>query len=112
MTQISVKQKANWYGELRENVTSQILHKPNLLPASIDEAYAIQSQVISNLAREISGWKLGGTNAKTITVFGCDEPYFGPMFVEKFYNYKDEVILNGLLEIKGEAVTVFKATLV
>lgn len=108
MNQSNIELKASWYQQLRTNSSVQVVHKPNLLPTSVDEAYAIQRQVILNLRRHVSGWKLGGTNAKTIEAFACSEPYFGPLFDNKTFIHASEVDTTGLLEVKGEAELVFK----
>lgn len=108
MHQSNIEVKTNWYQKLRAKTSMQVVHNPNMLPVSIDEAYAIQRQVTHNLKRQVSGWKLGGTNTKTIEVFACSEPYFGPLFEDKTFIHSTNVDIKGLLEVKGEAELVFK----
>ena len=47
---------------------------------SIVDAYEIQKLVVQNIKKNISGWKLGGTNSKTRKNFNVSSLYWGPVF--------------------------------
>jgi 2-keto-4-pentenoate hydratase len=45
-----------------------------------DNGYEIQKKVIALSKDNVIGWKLGGTNSATRTIFGIDSCYWGPIF--------------------------------
>jgi 2-keto-4-pentenoate hydratase len=60
-------------------------------PTNLEEAYALQSEVIALFASETIGWKLGATNVKTLELLGFEEPFFGPLLASHWYPNGSEV---------------------
>jgi 2-keto-4-pentenoate hydratase len=55
---------------------------PGELPATLDEAYAVQDMAIAAWGREIIGWKVGRINGPLVDQFGADR-LSGPIFDAK-----------------------------
>jgi 2-keto-4-pentenoate hydratase len=50
---------------------------PDLQPANLTEAYAIQDRLIESLSSAVVGWKLGATDPAGQQRFGISEPFTG-----------------------------------
>ncbi|MEE9333834.1 MAG: fumarylacetoacetate hydrolase family protein [Granulosicoccaceae bacterium] len=59
------------------------------LPTMENEAYAIQQAIIEASDDTVSGIKIGASNAKTQTILGLNQPFFGPMFSRDTLIFKD-----------------------
>lgn len=70
---------------------------------SINQAYEFQKLIISGLKKDVSGWKLGGTNAKTRNVFNVKELYWGAVFNGDIVKESSKLNLS-----KGEVEVAFK----
>ena len=70
---------------------------------SLSDAYLIQAKVINFLQREVVGWKLGGVNLKTRSMFNVNELYWGPIFDKCILNDSSELMMNC-----GEVEVAFK----
>ncbi len=75
-------QLADLYVEHRAAGT-QIDELPEaLVPASLDEAYAVQADVAARVAGGTSGWKIGMTNRAAMQARGMDNPVYARLFAE------------------------------
>ncbi len=64
------------------------------LPTSLEEAYALQSEVTALFNSETIGYKLGATNAKTLAQLGFEEPFAGPLLASYWYSNGAEVSIH------------------
>jgi 2-keto-4-pentenoate hydratase len=53
---------------------------PELVPASLAEAYAIQDRFRALWGAPVAAWKIGATAKPVQARFGVDEPFAGPVF--------------------------------
>lgn len=81
---------------------------PGALPASIAEAYNIQSQAISLWPDRLAGWKVGRINAPFDAVYGTDR-LAGPIFARQLSRASDAaaqavLFAGGFGAVEGEIV--------
>lgn len=50
---------------------------------SLEQAYLVQSLAAEIYPSRQSGYKVGATNEGVQKLFGCDEPFYGPMFAQE-----------------------------
>ncbi len=73
---------------------------------SLDEAYKLQSMATEAYPSKQIGWKVGATNEGAQKLFGCDAPFYGPMFEQELMQPSAELTLaDGVLG--GEAEFAF-----
>lgn len=61
----------------------QIDPKPFDSIASLQDAYQVQSMATAAYPSKQVGWKVGATNEGAQQLFGCDAPFYGPMFEQE-----------------------------
>ena len=75
--------------------------------ASLDKAYATQAQACSAYPSVQIGYKVGATNEGAQKLFGCNSPFYGPMFEAEHHTTGAQFeLVTGLLG--GEAEFAFK----
>ena len=60
-------------------------------PATLDEAYALQTEVMARFASAPVGWKLGATNAAAMAKLGLPGPFLGPLLAEHWFDNDAEI---------------------
>lgn len=83
---------------------------PGALPASLDEAYAIQDNAIALWPTSIAGWKVGRITGDYEAQYGCDR-LVGPVFQEFCHKNSGEVLdlpvyKQGFAAVEGEVTAV------
>lgn len=96
--------KVNYFIGLRVNNQPAENFSMAYMPDNLDQAYAIQEAVITELGLKVLGWKLGGTNPKTQTNFNCKSGYLGPIFSIS----EDSPAFIDKLAPRGEAELTFR----
>ena len=67
------------------------------VPTTLDAAYALQSEVMSQFDSARVGWKLGATNAQAMEKLGLPEPFLGPLMAEHWLSDGQPVAVTPLL---------------
>lgn len=84
----------------------QIDPKPYDAITSLDDAYKLQALAAEAYPSKQIGWKVGATNEGAQKLFGCDAPFYGPMFEQEVLQPSAELTLrDGVLG--GEAEFAF-----
>lgn len=83
---------------------------PGELPASLDEAYAIQDAAIALWPTAIAGWKVGRITGEYETKLGHDR-LVGPVFEEFFHRNSGDVLTlpvyaDGFAAVEGEVTAI------
>jgi len=67
---------------------------PNM-PGDIEEAYAVQADLVAEIGKHTNGWKIGCTSAMAQKISRVDEPFFGRMFSDTTANSPARINLSG-----------------
>jgi len=84
--------------------TRRVLREfPGRPPASVDEAYRLQSEVQTAMDEPVCGWKIGATNRAVQEAIGTAEPFAGPLYVPRCHGSGAELpVPEGVLGVECE----------
>lgn len=68
----------------RRNI--KLAEYPGVAPLELDEAVAIQADVIKALGETVRGWKIGCTSEVAQKALGADGPFFGPILNSRCFD--------------------------
>lgn len=80
-------------------------------PASEEEGYAAQADMIAASGEEVIGWKIGATVAALFPVLGVERPFLGPLFQRFNYASGDAVPILPEQKLETEITVRLKSDL-
>ncbi len=79
-----------------------------LIPATLDDAYAVQSLVVAAMGSDLAGWKIGATSPASIAAKGLAEPVWGRLFHHLIQESPARIAMAGLFTPHLEAEFAFR----
>ncbi len=105
MSAIELKDLARQLADARGS-HQQIDRNPFDAIATLEDAYKLQAMAAATYPSTQVGWKVGATNEGAQKLFGCDAPFYGPMFEQEIMQPSADLPLrDGVLG--GEAEFAF-----
>ena len=81
---------------------------PELIPAALDDAYAVQERMVAAMGTDLAGWKIGATSPASIAAKGLEEPVWGRLLHHLIQQSPAHVAMDGLFTPHLEAEFAFR----